>query len=637
MCGIAGHVGGPRGADLRARMRAALLQRGPDAQHEAAFAEDGTRLPDDAQAAVGLVHTRLSIIDPRPLADQPMASDDGRVWICYNGEVYGWQADARELEATGVRFRSGCDTEFILRGYEAWGIEALLPRLRGMFAFAIVDFRAGKVHLVRDRLGLKPVVYAHDATGFAFGSTVRSVLPWLPRERRGFSADAIDAYLAHRYIPAPRTVFSGIARLPNAHRLEYDVRERRLAIHRWWSPRGDRQADCAALLDEAIELRLVADRPLGLFLSGGIDSGVIACRLAATGHRELHSFSAAFPGSDFDESTEAAATAEALGLPNERIVVPTSIRDDFTTIVAALDEPFADPSSFPTWYLARATEKRVKVVLGGDGGDELFAGYDTFAAHRVARWYGRLVPRAAERALVAPAVAALPVTTGNMSFDFRARQFLRGARLPTALRTWGWMSAFLPAEMDAVLTPDAGRESLESLFDETLALDREADSPEPIDRQSAVLLGTYLAEGILTKVDRASMAVSLEVRAPFLDHLLVDWVTRLPADMKMRGGAKKWLLRETLRGRLPDAILDRPKKGFGIPLAKWLRGEMHDWAAATIETLGEDLGHLIAIGEARRLLAEHRAGRRDNRKPLWALLCLGVWAAAQRDAGRPVS
>jgi asparagine synthase (glutamine-hydrolysing) len=224
-----------------------------------------------------------------------------------------------------------------------------------------------------------------------------------------------------------------------------------------------------------------------------------------------------------------------------------------------------------------------------------------------------------------------------MSFDFRAKQFLRGARLPEALRTWGWMAAFLPTEMDRVLTEEAGRETLASLFDETLALDAEAAGGGAVDRQSSVLLGTYLAEGILTKVDRASMAVSLEVRAPFLDHHLVDWVARLPGEMKLRGGAKKWLLRETLRGRLPDAILDRPKKGFGIPLAKWLRAEMHDWAAATIETLGHDLGHLVEVNEARRLLAEHRAGRRDNRKPLWALLCLGAWAAAQRTAGRPVS
>jgi asparagine synthase (glutamine-hydrolysing) len=390
MCGIAGHFGRPVGPGVRERMRAALASRGPDAQHLATFDTAGTRLADDALAAVGLVHTRLSIIDPRPDADQPMGTDDGALWICYNGEVYGWRDDARELTDRGVRFRTSCDTEFILRGYEAWGIEGLLPRLRGMFAFAIVDFRSRRVHVVRDRLGLKPIVYAHRDGAFAFGSTVRSVLPWLPRGERALSPESLDAYLAHRYVPAPRTIFANIARLPNGHRLEYALDTGRLSEHRYWSPRPTATADCGALLDEAIELRLVADRPLGIFLSGGIDSGTIACRLAATGHAGLHSFSAAFPGSPLDESAEAAATAEALRLPNQRIVVPTTIHDDFARIVAALDEPFADPSSFPTWYLARDTERHVKVVLGGDGGDELFGGYKRVARHLRNGWRGAM-------------------------------------------------------------------------------------------------------------------------------------------------------------------------------------------------------------------------------------------------------
>ena len=277
------------------------------------------------------MHTRLSIIDPRPDADQPMGTDDGALWICYNGEVYGWRDDARQLADRGVRFRRGRTPVHPAR-LRGVGHRSLLPRLRGMFAFAIVDFRTRRVHVVRDRLGLKPIVYAHRDGAFAFGSTVRSVLPWLARRERGLSPAAIDAYLAHRYVPAPRTIFANIARLPNAHRLEYELDTGRLSEHRYWSPRPAAAQSCGALLDEAIELRLVADRPLGLFLSGGIDSGTIACRLAATGHTGLHSFSAAFPGSALDESAEAAATAAALRLPNERIVVPTTIRDDFAPI-----------------------------------------------------------------------------------------------------------------------------------------------------------------------------------------------------------------------------------------------------------------------------------------------------------------
>ncbi len=579
MCGIAGHVGAPRGPGLRARMRAALLRRGPDAQHDAAFAQDGTRLPDDARAAVGLVHTRLSIIDPRPLADQPMSSDDGRVWICYNGEVYGWQAAARELEATGVRFRTGCDTEFILRGYEAWGIEALLPRLRGMFAFAIVDFRTGRVHVVRDRLGLKPVVYAHDADGLAFGSTVRSVLPWLPRERRGFSTDAIDAYLAHRYIPAPRTVFAGIARLPNAHRLEYDLAQRRLAVHRWWTPHGDRDADCGALLDEAIELRLVADRPLGLFLSGGIDSGAIACRLAATGHRQLHSFSAAFPGSDFDESAEAAATAQALGLANERIVVPTSIRDDFEEIVATLDEPFADPSSFPTWYLARATERRVKVVLGGDGGDELFAGYKRIAKHLRTGWRGGLTlplpvlpdvrPKGWRKAL------------GEMRVGFEDAYALRFSGLTPNQRR------FLQPSREAFpihywRTPDLA-----------------ADNPH--DRLLRWDFANYLPEYVLRKADLATMAHGLELRAPLLDHRFVESVLGLPSAERFTTPPKRYL------GKLAPELVRlgafaRKKRGFNPPLSGWLRDDLRARMADVPASLHAATGGAIDAARAQAML-----------------------------------
>ena len=497
-------------------MRAALANRGPDAQHLATFDAAGGRLADDALAAVGLVHTRLSIIDPRPDADQPMGTDDGALWICYNGEVYGWRDDARQLADRGVRFRTRSDTEFILRGYEAWGIEDLLPRLRGMFAFAIVDFRTRRVHVVRDRLGLKPIVYAHRDGAFAFGSTVRSVLPWLPRGERGLSPEAIDAYLAHRYVPAPRTIFANIARLPNAHRLEYELDTGRLSEHRYWSPRPAAAQSCGALLDEAIELRLVADRPLGLFLSGGIDSGTIACRLAATGHAGLHSFSAAFPGSALDESAEAAATAEALRLPNERIVVPTTIRDDFARIVAALDEPFADPSSFPTWYLARATERHVKVVLGGDGGDELFGGYKRVAKHLRNGWRG---------ALRMP----LPVLP-----DARPK----GWRKIAGELALDWESAY--ALRFSGLTPNQRRFLQPSLASLPAHYWRAPDlaPATPQDRLLRWDFANYLPEYVLRKADLCTMAHGLELRAPLLDHRFVEAVLALPAARALHDAAE---------------------------------------------------------------------------------------------------
>jgi asparagine synthase (glutamine-hydrolysing) len=549
MCGIAGHFGRPRGPELRARMRSALMRRGPDAQHDAAFEASGKRLADDALADAGLVHTRLSIIDPRPLADQPMQSDDGMVWICYNGEVYGWKDHAKALG----RFNTWCDTEFILRGYDAWGIDGLLPRLRGMFAFAIVDFRKGRVHVVRDRLGLKPILYAHDQDGFAFGSTVRSVLPWLSRDRRGFSPDAIDAYLAHRYVPAPRTIFTHIARLPNAHRLEYELSSGRLAVQRYWAPQPSPVDDYGALLDEAIELRLVADRPLGLFLSGGIDSGTIACRLAATGHQKLQSFSAAFPGSKLDESEDAAATARALGLANERIVVPTTIRGDFEEIVATLDEPFADPSSFPTWYLARETEKRVKVVLGGDGGDELFAGYKRVAKHLRNAW---------REALQLP-LTVLP--------DVRPK----GWRKAAGELAVDWESAY--ALRFSGLTPNQRRflQPARGIAPTHYWRTPDFDASTRVDRLMRWDFANYLPEYVLRKADLATMAHGLELRAPLLDHRFVEAVLALPHAERYTHPPKLFLAKLAPElARL--GAFERKKRGFNPPLDGWLKDDLRE-------------------------------------------------------------
>lgn len=565
MCGIGGHFGRPVGRSVRARMMTALANRGPDAQHVATFDEAGARLADDASAAVGLVHARLSIIDPRPVADQPMGTADGAIWICYNGEVYGWSADARLLQAEGGCFRTSSDTEFILRGYEAWGIEGLLPRLRGMFAFALVDFRTRRVHLVRDRLGLKPLVYAHRPEGFAFGSTVRSVLPWLPRDARALSPESIDAYLAHRYVPAPRTIFANIARLPNGHRLEYELDSGRLAEHRYWTPGPVAGANCARLLDESIELRLVADRPLGLFLSGGVDSGTIACRLAATGHAGLRSFSAAFPGTSFDESGEAEATVRALGMSNERVEVPTTIRDDFASIVAALDEPFADPSSFPTWYLARSTVRQVTVVLGGDGGDELFAGYKRIGKHLRNAWRGGL-------RLPTPVLPDLRPkgwrkAVGELAVDWESAYALRFSGLTPNQRLF--------------LQPAAGPRPLHYWRTPDLV---------PSSRRERLLrwdFANYLPEYVLRKADLCTMAHGLELRAPLLDHRFVEAVLALPAQQRFTAPPKRFLA--TLAPELDRlGTFSRKKRGFNPPLDGWLRGDL----AARLPEVASSLGAL---------------------------------------------
>ena len=541
MCGIGGHVGRPVTPEIRARMLAALSNRGPDAQRIVTLDDAGAPMADEAVARTALVHARLSIIDPRPIADQPMASSDGRVWLCYNGEVYGWEEEARRLQQQGVRFRTHCDTEFILHAYDAHGIEGLVDRLIGMFAFALFDFRTKRVHLVRDRLGKKPLLYARSADGLAFGSTVRSVLPWLEPRERSFSAESIDAFLAHRYVPAPRTIFERIERLPNAHRAECALDGGDFTVRRYWTPRPVRRDDMAALFDDSVQKRLVADRPLGLFLSSGVDSAAIAARLSAMQH-PVRSFSAAFPGSPLDESEDAAATARLLGLPNSSIVIPTSIRDDFARIIASLDEPFADPSAFPTWYLAREAVKDIVVVLGGDGGDELFGGYKRIATHARGAWRDSVrMPR-------------------MVIADARPKGW---RKIVTELGT-PWEDAY--ALRFSGLTPNQRAFLQPAARSLPVHYWRTPDAPQgtTIDRLLRWDFANYLPEYVLRKVDLCTMAHGLELRAPLLDHRFVEAVLALPARDRYTHPPKRYLAR--LAPELDRlGVFARKKRGFNPP------------------------------------------------------------------------
>ena len=543
MCGIGGFFAQRAVTpDIVASMQAALAPRGPDARHAKLWERNG------------LLHARLSIIDPRPVADQPMGNERGDVWIIYNGEVYDWEGAAAELRAVAP-FRTRSDTEFILRGYEAWGIEKLLARLRGMFAFGILDLARGKVFLARDRMGEKPLVYTQTNGDLAFGSTVRSVLPFV--EKRELSPESIDAYLAHRYIPAPRTIYRQIDRLENGHYLEFDLRSRTLAKRRYWKPEPE-EGSWLEALDESVRMRTIADRPLGVFLSGGVDSTVIASRLAAQHLTNFRTYTAAFPGSDMDESVVAAETAKTLGFPHHAIEVPQSIGGDFARIVAALDEPFADPSSFPTWYLARETSQDVKVVLAGDGGDELFAGYKRVAKHLRTAWRAKLrLPLTVRPALEGGKLAA------EASMDWRTAYSLRFSGMAPAQRS------FLQGGDLAALTywraPDA-------------------DAETPREQLLAIDNANYLPEYILRKSDLCTMAHGLEARAPFLDHRFVQRIMAQPDEL-IYTRPPKLLLQKALDARLPPDFLQRKKRGFNPPLKRWLREELRD----RFDGLGERL------------------------------------------------
>ena len=608
MCGIAGFFSlEPVAPQIPVRMLKVLRQRGPDAQHSVLWNSRFERT--QGAACNALLHARLSIIDPRPEADQPMANEAGDIWICYNGEVYDWAGAAAELKSLGYSFRNRSDTEFILHAYEAWGIDCI-ARLRGMFAFTILDLKRRTAWLVRDRMGLKPLVYASFDGRLAFGSTVRSVLPFLPDSKRDFSTESIDAYLAHRYIPAPRTVFSSINRLENGHYLRFDLDSRRLEKVRYWHP-APQTGDWLKTLDQAVEMRTVADRPLGVFLSGGIDSSVIASRLAKLGHRELHSFTAAFPGSPMDESGQAKEIADRLNLRNLAIPISEDIARDFGRIVADLDEPFADPSSVPSWYLAQETTNHVKVVLGGEGGDELLAGYKRMRQHLRSRWRrglrlpGLPMPSSIARSGGAKWVAEIQMSWKDAyslrfsGFGPQQRRFLQGGN--PLQRTLYWRAA-------------------------------DDDAHGALAEMLQIDWANYLPEYILRKADLCTMAHGLELRAPLLDHVFFQTLLGLPDEMRFTSPPKRMLAPAI------DAISDlelfsRKKRGFNPPLQPWLRGPL----SARFDGLGGRLASLtnglLFDAAIARMVEAYRAGDETLAEGVLQLLILDE-SLAQLDSLR---
>ena len=595
MCGIAGYFGrrvvAPASVE---RMMATLRQRGPDAEHTCFW--DASFAATNAPAPNALLHTRLSIIDPRPVSDQPMANAAGDVWIAYNGEVYDWAADAATLRAAGYVFKTRCDTEFILHAYEHWGIDCV-SRLRGMFAFAILDLGKRALYVVRDRLGLKPLVYAHRDDGFAFASTTRALLPWLPPAARAFSVEGIDAYLAHRTIPAPRTIFASIARLPPAHWLRYDLATGRVESREYWRPEPSTEP-WLETFDAAIRMRTVADRPLGLFLSSGVDSNAIACRLAAMGFNRLQSFTAAFPRTSFDESELARAAALRLGFPNLAVTIPAGIAADFDRLVADLDEPFADPSCVPTWYLARETTRHVKVVLGGDGGDELFGGYKRYAKHLRTRWRSGLVLRGLRA----------PARIGGSGWQRAIEEVRLDWRSAYALR----FSGFTPGER-AFLAPETApaahywRMPAASKTDLATLLE--------IDRLN------YLPDYILRKADLCTMAHGLEMRAPFLDHRFVGTVTALPYAARFTTPPRQ-LLAPAMKALGDLDPLARKKRGFNPPLDGWLAGDL----APRLAGIGGRLAHatrgMLSASAVDAFVAAWRGGQKRYAEQVLQLVLL---------------
>lgn len=538
MCGIAGFFGHTqRDPAIVTSMLKTILKRGPDAQSSALWNSAGTKI-QDGPVTSALIHSRLSIIDPNPIANQPMSNDDHSVWICYNGEVYGWQEDAKQLKSLGFHFKSHSDTEFILHAYQAWGIEETLSKLRGMFAFCILDWRKKKVFLVRDRFGEKPLIYSYFNNELAFGSLVTTIKEWLPKSAREISAEGIDAYLAHKYIPAPRTILKNACKLENAHFLTFDLESRALTKTCYWHPTAE-EGDWVAELDESIRLRTVADCPVGLFLSSGIDSSVIASRLVKQGFSHLPSFTAGFSDAIYDESQNAKHFADSLGIQNTTIQIPGDFSQLIDQVIEDLDEPFSDPSILPTWFLAKEAAASVRVVLVGDGGDELFAGYKRVQKHLKGSWRNNLT-------LPFPKIA----TSSNkgwqkiiyeMSIDWLSAYSLR-------------FSGFTPNQR-AFLQPDfeCNQPHYWRMPERT--------GDKIIDLLN-IDFNNYLPEYILKKSDLCTMAHGLEARAPFVDHILFNQIKSIKNIDRFTSPPKN-----KLKNLTPPTNTTK-KMGFNPPLEK---------------------------------------------------------------------
>lgn len=661
MCGIAGILrldGGPlppgAGRAVRA-MTDRMACRGPDGE---GFWRQGP---------VALGHRRLSIIDLAG-GSQPMLSADGKLCVVHNGEIYNFRELRRELAARGVTFRTESDTELVLAAYAAWG-EDCLERFEGMFAFALWDGPRRRLFCARDRFGKKPFFYTLQNGVFCFASEL-SALTLLgrpepadapaPDGREGawpdflplgfhLDATALMRYLAYEYVPTPQTMYREVHSLEPAHFLLLETGGAAGARPaRYWdlpmpeaAAPGDETELCLELerlLANAVRRRLVSDVPLGVFLSGGIDSSIVAGLMARESSSPVMSFSIGFEEASYDESRYARLAASAFGTDHhERILSAAECAEELPGIVSRMDVPMADASCAPTWLLSGVARERVTVALGGDGADELWAGYEHYIGYRLAQRYNAL-PGWLRRGVIEPLVRRLPASAGYINPRLACETFLRGAAAPDWLRVQTLLTALGPELQGKILDPGwlgrhGGNDALlpEALFAPTRRqyehwLPR--DAATPLARAFHVYVRQFMLDDILVKVDRCSMLHSLEVRAPFLDRDVAEFAARLPVSLRLRGFRRKYLLKRAFAGLLPPEILHRNKRGFQIPVAEWLRGTLRPLMDDLLGERALAAQGLFAPAAVRALVDAHCSGRADLRKPLWTLMVLQLWLRA---------
>jgi asparagine synthase (glutamine-hydrolysing) len=632
MCGICGFLH----LDAQDTVSEIVLRRMVMAQRH--------RGPDDegylCESGIGLGFCRLAILDLTPAGHQPMSNEDGTIWLVFNGEIYNFRDLVPLLERAGHRFRSRSDSEVIIHAYEQWGIECL-HRFIGMFAFAIWDQRKRALFLVRDRLGEKPLYYWSNGTDFAFGSEMKALLA-LPSVPRQLNLQALQSYLLYEYVPSPESIFLGIQKLPAGHWLEIPLDGSATGLQTTeWRPRqywdmrfqttetrprplDDYAHELRTLLKAAVSRCLISDVPLGLFLSGGLDSSSILALMTEVSTERPKTFSIGFEEKTFNELDYAQIAARHFGSEHHFEILRPDTNEILQTIADILDEPFADASALPTYLVSRMARQHVTVALSGDAGDELFAGYDWYRAQRFAALTIDQAPVAVRQRIGALA-SSIPPTTRKKGLNDITRRFLEAAALPAKMQHTRWQTFWLDDELARLLTIPQS-EYLTIPDPQFLALFAASGSANALDQQQYVDLKRYLPDDILFKVDRMSMAVSLETRGPLMDYTIAEFVARLPPALRLHGLSTKYLLRRAMGDVLPQQILHRPKLGFNIPYKNWLRHELRGLLRDALSPTCLRQQGLFHPEYVQKLICEHEEGVRDHAHKLWQLLIFQLWA-----------
>lgn len=634
MCGIAGWVNLDTSKNSNIDREAvlhsmceAIVHRGPNSE--------GLWLDD----TVALGMRRLSVIDLET-GDQPVFSEDKSVIVMMNGELYNYREVRADLEKKGHKFVTKSDTEILPHLYQEHG-DALVEHLNGMYAFSLWDTHRKKLIIARDRFGEKPLYYGVFDGKLIYASEPKAILAH-PAVKTEIDLNALRHYVSFDYVPAPMSIYKGINKLPAAHILiveNGEVRTRRYWDLSWSEPGAiatgsngastgtlsDKADELRNLLSDAVRMRLVSDVPLGILLSGGIDSSTVAAFATQHATEKVKTFSIGFEEDSFDESKYSRQVAKHLSTEHyEEKLSAEKAGDLISEIGTWLDEPMSDASLIPTFLLAQFVRKHVTVALGGDGGDELFAGYPMYYAHKVAAKY-LAIPSFVRSGLIEPVVNALPVSTKNMSFDYKAKRFVRASKYDDVTRHHSWFGSFSVDQHKSLFTQDVLEQTDADIYRGVRELVDASDAKNVIEQMQYADINYYLAEDILTKVDRAAMAVSLETRAPFLDPRVGQFAASIPVEYKLKGKSGKHILKEAMKDLLPHNILHRPKKGFGIPIAEWLKGRLNPLMHDMLSPERLKAQGLFNPEYVQRLIKEHENGNASHHKELWTLLVFELW------------